>query len=77
MYDARDDMGEFHGTTINFAEEYHAARKLMGTKGTNLDDLHYHVGLLYVNTPDKWVDPYICLMEEITMRQNMMARLPH
>lgn len=71
---AQEDMGDFQGTEIDFSEAYHDARKLMGTVGTDLNDLHYNVGLMYLNAPDKWVEPYLMLMTEITMRQEIMGR---
>ena len=75
-YDESVDMGDFQGTQISYAKAYHDARGLMGTKGTDLDSLTYHVGLLYVNAPQKWAMPYEALIREIGMRADLMARLP-
>ncbi len=69
------DMADFNGTQVNFAEEYHAARKLMGTKGTNLEDLSYNTGLLLVNAPEKWVEPYQNLIREIEQRAIMLQNI--
>ena len=74
-YDNTKDLGDFQGTEINYAEAYHDARRMMGTKGTDMDDLTYHVGLLYVNAPEKWVEPYQMLIEEIDMRAAILATL--
>ncbi len=63
------DMGMFQDVEINFAEAYHEARKMMGTIGTDLNELSYNVTLMYVNAPDKWVKPYFNLVNEIEMRQ--------
>ena len=71
-----EDIGEFHGTTINFSDEYHEARRQMGTVGTDMAALAYHVGLLYLNTPnDKWMQAYSILLQEINMRADMLATL--
>lgn len=71
-----EDIGEFHGTEINFADEYHEARRQMGTVGTDMDQLTYHVGLLYLNTPnEKWADAYRILIQEIEMRAELLARI--
>ena len=74
MSDAAD-MGEFQNTQINFAAAYHDARKLMGQTSTNLNDLLYNVGLMYLNAPTKWVEPFLLLMKEIETRQNMIEGL--
>ena len=70
-----DDVADFQGVPTDFAAAYHDARLLMGTKGTDLTELTYHVGLLYVNAPDKWVVPYQALIQEIGMRATMLATL--
>ena len=69
------DIGEFQGTETNFATEYMEARKLMGTKGTDLTELRYNVGLLYVNTPEKWAKAYEALIYEIDLRQELLSRV--
>ena len=76
QHNEADDRGDFQGTEINFARAYHDARELMGLKSTNLDDLHYHTGLLYVNAPDKWSKPFLMLLDEMTMRMDLLSRLP-
>lgn len=71
-----EDIGEFHGAEINFADEYHEARRQMGTKGTDMEALSYHVGLLYLNTPnEKWSMAYGTLLQEINMRAELLASL--
>lgn len=72
-YDNSEDIGEFQGVEMNFETAYHESRKLMGTQGTDLDDLFYHVGLMYTAAPDKWAEPYMTLLREIEMRQEIMA----
>jgi len=67
-----DDMGDFHGANINFAHEYHTIRKMMGQCSTDLDELHHNTTLLYFNAPDKWKQPYLSLIDEITMRHDMI-----
>ena len=62
------DIIDFHGTEVNLAKEYHEARKLMGQKSTDLDDLYEKVALLYLNTNDRWSEPYLYLMYEIDDR---------
>lgn len=69
------DVADFNGVDINFAEEYHAARKLMGTKGTNLEDLSYNTALLLVSAPEKWVEPYQNLIHEIEMRGILLQQV--
>lgn len=71
---ANPDMGMFQGVEINFAEAYHEARKMMGTIGTDMDDLSYNVMLMYVNAPDKWSPVYFNLINEIEMRQAVLRR---
>ena len=74
-YNNTEDIGMFQEVEIDFAEAYHDARRMMGTKGTDMDDLTYHVGLLYVNAPEKWVEPYQMLIQEIDMRAAILATL--
>ncbi len=66
------DIGDFMGTQINYATEYHEIRTMMGTKGTDLEQLSYQTVLMYVNAPDKWVEPYQNLINEIDTRKNML-----
>jgi len=75
MSDTNPDIGDFQGVEINYATEYHEARKFMGTKGTDLDELFEKVILLMVNAPAKWVMPYQSLADEITRRASMLASL--
>lgn len=70
-----EDIGTFQDAEINFAEAYHDARRLMGLRTTNMENLHYNTGLLYLNAPEKWVEPYLMLMEEIQFRINMIERM--
>lgn len=67
-----EDVALFQGVEINFAEQYHQIRRMMGTKGTDLGDLSYNTTLMYVSCPDKWMIPYSMLIEEIDMRYNML-----
>ena len=61
-----------HAPYTNYAFEYHQARKMMGTKGTNLQHLSYCVGLLYLNCPDEWSGPYLDLLDEIDLRWRIL-----
>lgn len=54
---------------INFSKEYHEARKMLGTKGADLDKLLKSVCYVYVHTPEEWQFPYYVLIKEIGMRQ--------
>ncbi len=66
------DIADFQGVDINFEKEYHSIRKIMGTKGTDLELLSYNTTLMYVNAPDKWVDPYFALVKEIDQRKMLI-----
>lgn len=68
-----EKVGTFHGAEVDFAKEYCEARKLMGQKSTDLDDLSYSVGLLYLNCPEDLNTHYLALLEEITKRQAMIT----
>ncbi len=65
--------GTFHGADIDYSKEYVEARKLMGHRDTDLDQLSYSVGLLYVNCPEDLTTHYAALLEEITTRQSMIT----
>ena len=67
-----ETKGDFHGTEIDYRDEYHVARKMMGTKGTDLDELTKKVSLLYANCPEDMSSIYLALIEEIGQRQMMM-----
>lgn len=67
-----ETKGDFHGTEIDYRAEYHVARNLMGTKGTDLDELTKKVGLLYLNCPEDMRPHYLALIEEIAQRQTML-----
>jgi len=67
-----ETKGDFHGTEIDYRDEYHVARKMMGTKGTDLDELTKKVSLLYLNCPDDMQPHYLALIDEIGQRQAMM-----
>ena len=71
----QDDMGTFHDCEVNFQTEYHEARKFMGLKTTDMDELFSKVTLLYLNAPPKWHTPYLNLIYEIEDRQLLLARL--
>lgn len=64
-----EDIINFHGAAVNLADEYLEARRMMGLKSTDLDVLYEKVALLYLNTNDKWNDPYLNLLWEIEDRQ--------
>lgn len=67
---------DFHGATVRLESEYHNARKMMGTKGTDLDKLHSTVTHLYLNiTDDAWADAFLALMNEIEYRSRMLLML--
>lgn len=70
-----ETKGDFHGTEIDYRDEYHVARKLMGTKGTDLDELTKKVALLYLNCPADMQPIYLALMDEIDQRK-MMIEFP-
>ena len=67
-----ETKGDFHGTEIDYRDEYHVARKMMGTKGTDLDELTKKVSLLYANCPEDMSPIYLALIDEIGQRQMMM-----
>jgi len=67
-----ETKGDFHGTEIDYRDEYHVARKMMGTKGTDLDELTKKVSLLYLNCPEDMQSHYLALIDEIGQRQMMM-----
>jgi hypothetical protein len=67
-----ETKGDFHGTIIDYRDEYHVARKMMGTKGTDLDELIKKVGLLYLNCPEDMQPHYLALINEIEQRQMMI-----
>lgn len=66
-----EDEGDFHGTTINFRDEYFTARRLMEMKGTDLILLAEKVSLLYRSAAEKWELPYLTLLNEIQRRATM------
>ena len=67
-----ETKGDFHGTEIDYRDEYHVARKMMGTKGTDLDELTKKVSLLYLNCPEDMQQHYLALIDEIGQRQAML-----
>lgn len=75
MSETNEDIGKFQGEDVNFATAYIDARQLMGLRTTDMDELFYNTGLLYINAPEKWVKPYLMLLNEIELRINMLAGL--
>jgi hypothetical protein len=71
-----DATVDFHGATVRLEDEYLTARKMMGTKGTDLDQLHSTVTHLYLNIEDDgWAVQYRALMQEIEYRSRMLTML--
>ncbi len=67
-----ETIGTFNDATIDYRDEYIAARKLMGQKGTDLDQLASVVAHLYLQCPDDMQVVYQALIEEISMRQTLL-----
>ncbi len=63
----------FHGTEIDYAKELVEARRLMGLKSTDLDQLTSTVAHLYLNCPEDMQPHYIALIDEISRRQTMLV----
>lgn len=70
---SKDYTGEFYGAPVDYRDEYVQARKLMGLKSTNMDDLTSTVAFLYMHCPDHIAPQYEALLEEITARRAMIA----
>ena len=67
---------EFHGATVRLEDEYHNARNMMTTQGTDLDKLHSTVAHLWMNIRDeRWADTFLALMSEIESRSRMLLML--
>jgi len=69
---------KFQTAEINLSDEYREARKLMGNKNTDLDDLYRTVSHIYVCIPpdaEEWAEAYLNLMYEIEQRQVMVMNL--
>lgn len=67
---------DFHGATVRLEDEYHNARNMMTTKGTDLDKLHSTVAHLWMNiSDDTWADTFLALMNEIERRSIMLLML--
>jgi len=63
----------FYDAPVNLSEEYHQARKLMGLKTTDLDNLYQTVTHIYLHIEDEeWNTAYINLLSEIERRQEML-----
>ncbi len=68
----------FQDAEIDLSLEYGEARRLMGLKTTNLEELQSSVTHVYITIPlenQKWVDAYIALIHELEDRQSMIMRL--
>ena len=70
---SKDCTGEFYGATVDYRDEYVQARKLMGLKSTDLGKLQESVAFLYMHCPEHLSEHYRALIEEITIRQSMIA----
>ncbi len=70
-----EDVGTFQDEEINFETAWLDARKLMGLRTTDLELLYYNTGLLYLNAPDKWQNPYLVLLDEIHRRIEISYRM--
>lgn len=70
-----DNMGTFHGTEIDYGKEYCEARKIMGQKDTDMDQLISTVGHLFLNCPTHLQDTYQSLLLEIGERQRMLETM--
>lgn len=66
-------IGDFHGCQVDFAKELCEARKMMGLKSTNLDDLHSSVCMLYLNCPVELNVSYQATLAEIVRRMEYMG----
>ena len=67
-----ETMGTFHGTVVDYRAELVEARRLMGLKSTDMDQLTSTVGHLYLNCPDDMLPHYIALLDEIQKRQTLI-----
>ena len=68
-----ETKGKFNDAEIDYAQEYCEARRLMGIKGTDLDQLHSTVAHLYLQCPEDMSTAYQSLLLEISARQSMLA----
>ena len=68
-------MGTFHGTEVDFAKELVEARKLMGLKTTDLDNLRSTMTHLYLSCPDDIAPHYVAAIDELGKRQTMLTML--
>jgi hypothetical protein len=66
-------IGDFHRATVDFAKELGEARKMMGLKSTNLNDLHSSVAMLYLNCPMEINVAYQATLAEIVRRMEYMG----
>ena len=68
-----ETIGTFHGTEVDFRSELVEARRLMGLKSTNLDNLTSTVAHLYLSCPEDMIPHYIALIDEISRRQTIIT----
>jgi len=69
---------KFQDADIDLSLEYTEARRLMGLKSTDLEELQRSVMHVYITIPqelEEWVTAYIALISEIEDRQLMIMRL--
>lgn len=71
------EKADFYDAEIDIEKEYHEARELMGTVGTDLSQLYQTVLHVYLNLPTKcgkWEMAYQALLREIVMRQSILLK---
>lgn len=64
-----------HAPNIDYKYEYLQARKMMTTKGADMDNVIHCIGLLLLNCPDDMVDAFTALLLEASTRQDILALL--
>lgn len=67
-----ETIGTFNGTEIDYRFEYTEARKFMGQKGTDMDQLTSTVAHLYLQCPEDMRVAYQALLQEIQRRREML-----
>ena len=69
-------IGTFNGTEIDYRFEYTEARKFMGQKSTDMNQLTSSVAHLYLQCPEDMRVAYQSLLQEITRRKEMLDLMP-
>ncbi len=78
METSNENIITFQDAKIDLSMEYGEARRLMGLKTTNLEELQRSVIHVYITIPSdkpKWVDAYAALILELTIRQSIIMRM--